>query len=101
MTGPKPFRRDGDDILLAVRVTPRARKDAIGGVVDAGDGRAALAVRLAAPPVEGAANQALIAFLARSLGISRSAVSLEAGDKSRLKQLRLRGVPQETLDRIL
>ncbi|MDB5699250.1 MAG: hypothetical protein JWN69_2054, partial [Alphaproteobacteria bacterium] len=63
MTG-FPFTHDASGVRLAVRVTPRARKSEIKGVILIEDGRPALAVRLAAPPVEGAANKALIALIA-------------------------------------
>jgi uncharacterized protein (TIGR00251 family) len=96
-----PFSRDGDDILLAIRLTPRARRDEIGALVDAGDGRSVLAVRIAAPPVEGAANKALIALLARTLAIPRSAVTIESGETSRLKRVRLNGVSEARLQALL
>ena len=50
-----------------------------------------LKVRVPAPPVEGAANDALVAFLARSLAIPRSAVTLTAGDRAGVKRLHLTG----------
>ena len=90
---------DADGARLAVRMTPRARRDAIGGVVEV-EGRRALAVRVAAPPIEGAANKALIAFLADRLGVAKSAVSIESGEKSRLKIVRVRAVVEETLERL-
>jgi uncharacterized protein (TIGR00251 family) len=87
-----PFSLQGNDILLTVRLTPRAGRDAVAGVVDCGDGRTALAIRIAAPPVEGAANQALIALLAKRLRIPRSAVTIESGESARLKRVRLAGI---------
>jgi uncharacterized protein (TIGR00251 family) len=51
-----------------------------------------LAVRLAAPPVEGAANKALIAFLAEAFGVSKSAVRVESGERSRRKRVRISGL---------
>ena len=97
----KPYTVTCDAVRLAVRLTPRARKDAVGGIVDTGDGRPALAIRLAAPPVEGAANAALIVFLARALGVQRSAVTIASGDKSRLKIVRLKGVGAAAVERLL
>jgi uncharacterized protein (TIGR00251 family) len=96
-----PFRADGDDLVLAVRLTPRAGRSEVGGVVDAGDGRPALAVRIAAAPVEGAANKALVAFLAKTLGIPKSRVTIESGDRSRLKLVRLGGVSPAQLGRLI
>ncbi len=83
-------------VTLAVRVTPRARKNEIVGV--AGD---ALKLKLAAPPVEGAANASLCAFLAEKLGVRKSAVTLIAGQTSRQKVVRVEGVtPDEVLARL-
>jgi uncharacterized protein (TIGR00251 family) len=96
-----PYSLDGDDVLLAVRLTPRARKDELAGLVDAGEGRPALAVRVAAPPVEGAANKALVALLAKRLGIPKSAVKIQSGETSRLKIVRLSGVGSEALGNLL
>jgi uncharacterized protein (TIGR00251 family) len=90
---------DADGARLAVRLTPRAKRDEFAGVVEV-DGRQALAVRIVAPPVEGAANKALIAFLADRLGVAKSAVSIESGEKSRLKIARVRGVAEERLERL-
>jgi len=83
-----PISADADGTRLTVRVTPRAKRSAVAGLVDIGEGRAALAVRLKAPPVDGAANEALIAFLADELGVARSALRIVAGEKSRLKLVR-------------
>lgn len=79
-------------VRLAVRVTPRARRDSFGGIVEDVEGRPALAVRLAAPPVDGAANKALVAFIARTLGVGRSAVRIAAGETARLKIVEVTGV---------
>lgn len=78
------FRRDGSDLILQIRVQPRASKDAIAGIM--GD---CLKIRLTAPPVEGQANNHLIAYLARLFGVPKNHVILERGDASRLKQLRI------------
>ena len=69
-----------------VKVQPRARKDAITGIV--GD---ALKIALTAPPVEGKANQALIEFLAKVFEIPRSSITIASGETSRLKMVNIRG----------
>lgn len=76
-------------LRLAVRLTPRSDRSAFGGVVRDAAGRPALQLRLAAPPVEGAANRALTAFIAGQLGLRASAVTLTSGAKARLKMLHL------------
>lgn len=85
---------------LAVRLTPRGGRDAIDGWALDADGRPYLKVRVASPPVDGAANAALVAFLAKSLKISRSAVRLVSGDTARVKRLELDGVTSSDLDRV-
>jgi uncharacterized protein (TIGR00251 family) len=70
-----------------VRVQPRASRTELAG--RHGD---ALKVRLAAPPVDGAANEALVRFLAERLDVSRSAVWLEAGAAGRTKIVAVTGI---------
>jgi len=72
---------------LTVRVVPRAGRSQI-----AGERGQALLVRLAAPPVEGAANEALVAFLADALDVPRRAVAILSGERSRDKRLRVEGM---------
>lgn len=62
---------------LTIRVTPRARKSEIGGVLADGT----LRIRVQQPPVEGKANRALIEFLADLLGVSKSRVEIVAGER--------------------
>ena len=79
---------------LAVRLTPGASADRIDGWDVDADGRPVLKVRVRARPVEGEANAALIAFVAKSLRVSRSAVRLAAGATARLKRLEIDGVEE-------
>jgi uncharacterized protein (TIGR00251 family) len=74
-----------------VRLTPRASRNGIDGIVTGADGRTALQIRLTAPPVDGAANDALIAFLAKTLDMRKSDISMVSGQTSRLKILQLSG----------
>ena len=62
---------------FAVRVTPRARKTGVAGVLEDGTIR----IRVASPPVEGKANEALLEFLARVLGVRRSRLEIVAGER--------------------
>ncbi|HEY7676882.1 MAG TPA: DUF167 domain-containing protein [Candidatus Methylomirabilis sp.] len=77
----------GGDAWLAVRLQPRAARTELAGLH--GD---ALKVRVAAPPVEGAANDSLRAFLAQRLGIAVSRVQIQRGAAARTKVVRLQGV---------
>ncbi len=90
------LRADGTDVLLRVRVQPRASREA---VVGEAEGR--LRVALTAPPVEGAANDALRRFLAGRLGVARSRVTLESGEKSREKTVRIAGLTETAVRELL
>ncbi|MDQ0465544.1 uncharacterized protein (TIGR00251 family) [Caulobacter ginsengisoli] len=82
---------------LAVRLTPKGGRDQIVGWARDDAGRAYLKVRVAAPPVDGAANAALIALIAKTLGRPRSAVTLAAGAGARLKMLDIEGLDEAAL----
>lgn len=86
---------------LAVRLTPRGGREAIDGWAVDAEGRPYLKVRVAAPPVEGAANAALIAFLAKALGVSRSSLTLVSGAGARLKLIDIDGCDRLSLERVL
>ena len=86
-----PWTADGEGVTLAVKVTPRASRTEIAGVQPQADRRVVLAVRVASPPVDGAANEALVAWLAKQLGMSRNAITLRSGATGRLKMLRIEG----------
>lgn len=83
-------------LTFLVRVTPRAKRNEIVGAVDG-----ALKVRLAAPPVEGAANEALVKFLAERLGVRGAQVEILAGHTARVKTIRITGVSADEAHRRL
>ncbi len=78
-------------VRLAVRLSPRASRDGLDGVVIGADGKAVARIRLAAPPVDGAANAALVAFLARALSVRKGDIRIHAGETSRTKLLDIDG----------
>jgi uncharacterized protein len=86
-----PWTRDASGLRIAVRLTPRGGRDAIDGVTEGPDGRPALAARVSAPPVEGAANAALEKLIARALGVPRSAARVAKGAGARLKTVEVEG----------
>ena len=92
-----PWRREGDRLILTLRLTPRADRSRLDGVRIEADGRAVLAIRVEAPPVEGAANAALIAFLAKRWKIPRSAFDLIAGETARVKRLSVTATPERLI----
>jgi uncharacterized protein len=85
------LRETKEGVRVAVRAQPGAKKTAITGVYGEGSS-AQLKVAVQAPPVEGRANEALIAFLAEIFSVSRSNVELISGELSRSKVFLLRGV---------
>jgi uncharacterized protein len=85
MTAPDPdacLSVRGDGVLLLLSVMPNAKRTEVDGMHDG-----ALRVRLAAPPVDGRANEALVAWLAKSLGVRRRDVEVLRGESSRRKQV--------------
>ncbi len=82
-----PIRDTPQGATFAVKVHPRAHKNAITGEI-----RDALKLALTAPPVEGRANEACIEFLAELLNVARSSVTIAAGASSRNKVVRIAGL---------
>ena len=81
-----------DSVTLDVKVIPRAGRTALAGTRDG-----ALLIRLAAAPVEGAANSELIGFLSHLLNIPKRNVTILAGEKRRQKRVRIDGVTAEAV----
>ncbi len=77
-----------DGVTFEVRVAPRSARAEVRGISDG-----ALRVSLTAPPVDGAANAALIGLLAALLGVPRRAVEIRTGERSKRKAVRIRGLP--------
>lgn len=83
--------RDGA-VRFPVYARPRASRTELAGEHDG-----ALAIRLAAPPVDGQANAELVSFLARALGVSRSAVRIVRGERGRRKVVEVEGMTPEAV----
>ncbi len=86
MSAKAAWRSLADGLAIAVRVTPRGGRDALIAGTDEH-----LAARLAAAPVDGAANAGLVALVAKTFGVPKRAVTLVAGDTARLKRLHIVG----------
>jgi uncharacterized protein len=80
-------------VSVTVRVTPRAGRTAVAGVRED-----VLLVKLAAAPVDGAANDALIALLSRAFDLPKRSIAIVAGDKSRTKRVELVGATSGAMD---
>jgi uncharacterized protein (TIGR00251 family) len=83
-------------ITFDVRVVPRASRSEVAGEHDG-----ALRVRVAAPPVEGAANEELVRTLARALGVPVRAVEIKSGHASKTKLVRVAGATRERLQSLV
>lgn len=81
-----------DSARINIYVQPRASKTVVAGMHDG-----CIKIRLAAPPVDGAANSALVEFVAKELGIAKSRVRITAGLTSRRKTVEVDGVTAEEL----
>lgn len=91
MGGLRVQRREGA-VTFEVRVSPRASRSQILGVHEG-----VLKVALTAPPVDGAANAALIRLLAKALGVTKSNITIVRGERGRDKVLEVRGVDPSEL----
>lgn len=94
------LREVAGGVTLAVRAQPGAKKTAIAGIYGEGDA-AQLKVAVHAPPIEGRANEALVAFLAEVFDLPKRAVELQSGQLSRSKVFLIRGVSMERAHAIL
>ena len=79
-----------EDIYIKVHANPKSSKNQIVGWKED-----VLYIKITAPPVEGAANESIVKFLAKELGVKKNQVSLERGDKSREKRFVISGVTEE------
>ncbi len=78
-------------LLLDVRLTPRAGRDAIEGIERRADGRMVLKVRVRGAPFEGEANAALCRLLAEAVGVAPRCVTVVSGETARVKRMRIAG----------
>lgn len=86
------FEADKDGLVIAARVSPKASRTAILGVMPTPDGEA-LKIAVTVPPDRGKANAAVIALLAKIFGVAKSSIEVIAGETDRRKRLRIAGDP--------
>lgn len=82
---------------LTVRVTPRARKSEVGGILEDGTIR----IRIQEPPVEGKANRALVVFLSKILGVRKNQIEIVAGEKGLDKIVAVEAMTAEEVEKRL
>ncbi len=90
------FKETDGSIVFSVCVVPRASRSEFVGELGG-----AVKVRVASPPVDGAANAELVKLLAKLFGIARSDIEIISGQSSRSKRIRLTGVTAEQLKSVL
>lgn len=90
------MRAAADGCVLNLHVQPGAKRSEV-----VGEHGAALKIRVASPPIDGRANEALIAFLAERLGVAKASCTLLAGESSRKKRIAVAGVRAEAVLRHL
>ena len=95
-----PWRVVDGGLELALRLTPKGGRDQIDGVKADSSGKPVLGIRVTAPPVDGAANKALLKFLAKASGVPKSRIRLISGETSRIKRLMLEGDGAEIAARL-
>ena len=86
-----PWQIAAGGLLLAVRLTPKGGRNAIDGIDVLSDGRAVLKARVAAPPSEGEANDALCRLIAKAMDVPPRDVVVVAGASARIKRLTIAG----------
>ena len=92
-----PYRLEPDRMVVHVRLTPKGGREALDGVETGADGKSYLKARVSAVPEDGKANAALISMIAKKAGLPKSAVTIIAGETSRMKTLNLSGADAQTV----
>jgi uncharacterized protein len=91
MAAARPWAVCAGGVVVTVRLTPKGGRDSIDGIAQLSDGSCVLKARVAAPPAEGEANDALVRLLARKLGVAARDVVLVGGATSRVKRVLIKG----------
>ncbi len=96
MPDPLEVKESPGGVTFSVRVVPRSSRNEV-----AGASGGVLRVKLTAPPVEGAANRALVLFLSEKLGVAKSNITILTGQTGRAKAIRIEGIDKKVLISIL
>ena len=91
MTEPT-IREDNDGVIFSAKIVPASSRTAIAGLLDG-----MVKIKVAAPPEKGKANQLLLSFLAKQLGVKIKALSIISGQSSAVKQIKIAGISTQTL----
>jgi uncharacterized protein (TIGR00251 family) len=94
------YRKEPGALVVRVRLTPKAHRDALDGIGIRSDGSEVVQARVRSPPADGAANAALIKLIAAILRVPKSSVEIVAGHSGRVKQVRIAGDPDDLVKRM-
>ena len=89
--GDRPWVVCAEGLIVTVRLTPKAGRDSVDGIMHLSDGRSVLKARVSAAPSDGEANSALVRLLAQTLRIAPRDVTLVGGTTSRIKRMLIKG----------
>ena len=95
MNASKPNQAAIEHVFFHVRLTPKGGRDEVAGWSKDANGAAYLKARVAAPPEDGKANIALLALLARALGVPKSSLAIVSGETTRMKRISVEGDPNK------
>ena len=85
------IQEDNDGIMLVAKIVPGSSKTALAGTLDQ-----MVKIKVAAPPEKGKANQCLIAFLAKQLGVKKTAIQIVSGQTNPVKHVKIEGISART-----
>lgn len=88
--------KDGEGVRLKVRLAPKSSRDEIAGFIED-----AVKIKVKAPPVDGKANEALVKFLSKKLGVSKSSIAIVTGLTNRTKTVKITGLTPEYVVAVL
>ena len=86
------IQEDADGVVFTTKIVPGSSRTVVSGVLDT-----MIKIRVAAPPEKGKANECLIAFLAKQLGVRKNAIDILAGQSNPVKQVRVAGISAAAL----
>ena len=95
-----PFRASSAGVRVRLKVTPKAKRNQIGGLLDEPDGGPVLKISVTAAPEDRKANEAVMTLLAQEWGVAKSAISVVAGATERRKLVEIRGASQDLLAKL-
>ena len=95
-----PFRASPAGVRVRLKITPKAKRSQIGGLLDEPDGGKALKISVTTAPEDGKATAAVVALLAEEWGVAKSAISVVAGATDRRKLVEIRGPSQDLLAKL-